>query len=238
MTAPRFDRPVTLRSVVLAVPVLVACLAFEGNATQATVASVPVTLQSAVPLDQVTDIGAQPLALLAKFPQAGPSMAGFVAKVLAAQPSVVDAILSIVNDTSPQQASAIGAGLVRGLRAVSGKHEGLARSITEKVMRSDNLWLKSTFLAIGPQGYRAGPLVMSENVPPAVPRDLIGGEELPLYKGRVGPDEEKGIFWVDEKTKNTSEYYDFDPKNRHGMIVALLASDAPSNGAVSTSPTN
>jgi hypothetical protein len=81
VVAPRVNalRPDTL----LVALALAIALAAAKPAHAQTAASV------ALPLEQVSDVKAQPLSVLAKFPQAGPAMAQYVAQVLRRQPSVV-----------------------------------------------------------------------------------------------------------------------------------------------------
>jgi hypothetical protein len=191
-----------------------------------------------MPIELTNDIKGQPLSILAKFPRAGPSLAGFVAKELAKQPSVIDAILSIIPDTSPEQASAIGAGIVRAVRSIAAKNPGLVSQISEKIIRSENVPLKTTFFALGPRKITyasAGPSL------PVSSHSLVGGggavgESLPLEKARLGAPDAPYVYPyrldVVEKIGNGLD------KERIGMIVALVASDAGGNGAVSTSPTH
>jgi hypothetical protein len=199
----------------------------------------PAVIGSTTPLEKITDIRAQPLALLAKFPSAGNALASYVAKIIAKEPPLIDSILSIISDTSPEQASAIGAGLVRGVRAMSGKQAASARAISGKVMKSDNMWLKTTFHAIGPHYGTNTDAVMADLVEPEELKTAVVGDELPGSGSRLGPTKKKDLFGADDSLsrKKYGESKAFEVLNRDGMIVAIIASDASGNGAVSTSPT-
>lgn len=199
----------------------------------------------ATPIENVTNIRAQPLALLAKFPDAGPDMARFVAQQLTQQPGAVDAMLSIVKDTSPQQASAMGAGMVRAVRNLSAKQPAAARAISEKIMRTDNKWLTTTFVSLGPRYQGNEPFVAPAMLPP---RELV---TMDMGTGmgaawRVGPAENQTLTNWDPNSNDENKkcpynsYYYMNGGCRAldgGMIVAIIKSDAPHNGAVSTSPT-
>ena len=212
-----------------------------GGLAHANVDTLSLTAAPAVPLEQATDLKSQPLAVLAKFPDAGPAMARFVARAIARQPGIVDAILSIVPDASPQQASAIGAGMVRGVRTIEAKQPATARVISEKIMKSSNTWLRTTFAALGPHyaPTEAGASMMASIMPtPSQPMEV--GSELPVEKSRIGPTHQGDMIgqneWVDEdKCPFVSIGYDYT--SCRGTIVAVVVSNASSNGAVSTSPT-
>ena len=194
-----------------------------------------------IPLEKVMDIKAQPLAVLAKFPEAGPAMARFIAKLLVGQPSVVDAILSIIPDTSPQQASAIGAGLIRAVRAMGRDQSATVRAIVDKVMHSDNLWLKTTFGAIGRSNGMSGTLVQYELIPPGPLGGASVGSALAEGYGRVGRREDvvsQGGNNLRKVQRCSSRVENSEMLECRGMIVALVLSDAANNGAVSTSPTH
>lgn len=212
--------------------VLLALTGFSGRQALA-LDGVPAVIGSTVPLEKVTDLKSQPLALLAKFPDAGNAMARYVAQMLHHDPSLVDSILSVVRDTSPEQASAIGAGLVRGLRAFGAKQPNLSRAITEKVMKSDNLFLKTTFHAIGPRYSGSSAVAMADKLPPPPRSSLTVGEGLPDLKSRIGPENLSEL--VGEQVLELKDDSALVPED--GMIVALMLSDASRNGAVSTSPT-
>ncbi len=189
------------------------------------------------PLEQATDVKAQPLLLLAKFPKAGPGLAHFVAETLAKQPSAVDAMLSILPDTSPEQASAIGAGVVRALRSLMRKEPELIKQITDKVERTENVAFKTTFYAIGPRGSGKVPSFSRIEVSSIVGSNLgVGGTSAPSDKSLIGDGKQDydSAFNHNPLNKNGDGLDFFN----HGMIVAIIASDAPTNGAVPTSPIN
>ena len=195
-------------------------------------------------IENATNIRAQPLALLAKFPDAGPAMARFVAQQLTQQPAMIDAMLSIVNDTSPAQASAMGAGMVRAARMIAARQPSASRAITEKVMRSDNKWLTTTYASLGPRYNGSGVFVAPAGLPP---REALAGADMGEGIGaawRMGPAENVN-YAAPESSGNTPNggqkcFYDADgylDSHCRGMIVAVMKSDASHNGAVSTSPT-
>jgi hypothetical protein len=196
----------------------------------------PAAARDILPIEQVKDIRSQPLALLAKFPTAGPAMVRFIAQELLRDPTAVDAVLSIVPDTSPDQASAIGAGLVRAVRAMGASQSKLAELISQKVLRSENLWLKTTFAALGPAYKADRPLER----PALALRSVYDAEEIgtPLAnnKAPVGPSYEGFMFGREGAGPRGDGLQAGLVK--YGTIVALLNSDAGKNGAVSTSPTN
>lgn len=195
------------------------------------------SIAAPTPLEKSDDVKAQPLLLLAKFPKAGPALARYVAQALAKQPSIFDAILSILPDTSPEQASAIGAGVVRALRTLAEKQPALVKEIVSKIARSNNLAFKTTFFAIGPRNP-----TMAEHYAMILPPEtgLLAeeiGEKLPGNQGRLGsePVSANGagnILRNQEVHISDAEYF------AHGTIVALISSNAASNGAVPTSPTH
>ena len=203
-----------------------------------------IATDTSIPIVNATDIKTQPLALLAKYPEAGPAMARFVAQQLTQQPGAVDAMLSIIKDSSPQQASAIGAGMVRAARNLSAKHPASARAISEKVMRTDNQWLRTTYTSLGPRYSGNAVFAAPADLPP---REAVATGEMGLGLGgawRVGPVQNNNYPGANGD-QNANEIiktclYDstgyVDPHCR-GMIVAIIKSDAGHNGAVSTSPT-
>lgn len=199
----------------------------------------PAELKVAPSLEQTNDFKSQPLAILAKFPDAGTAMARFVAQAVMREPVIADAVLSVVADSSPQQASAIGAGFVRAVRALAAKQPEIARAIARKIMSIENPWLKTTFFALGPT-YSNAALTMPPNLPPPAMRMLQVGDELPTYESRLGPI--KRQEWIRHRESETRRVIGAKSEGigdtyAYGMIVAELTSDAPSNGAVSTSPT-
>lgn len=189
---------------------------------------------SPVPIEKA-DIGSQPLSLLARFPEAGAAMAQYVAQALTRAPALVDAILSVIDVASPQQAAAIGAGLVRGVRVMEANNPSArsTRVVAEKVSKSKNVWLKTTFGALGPSYSSNAPLILPDPIPPVQPNYMYVGTELPDAVGKVGPND------IEELTplKRIVLSGDSNFLTRHGMIVAIMASDDDNNGVVSTSPT-
>jgi hypothetical protein len=207
---------------------------------------IPALATVAVPLEQATNIKAQPLAILSKFPSAGPALARYVAQILAKEPATLDAMLSIIPDTSPEQAAAIGAGMVRALRTLAGKQGDAAHAFSFKILQSENPWLKTTFMAIGPRG--AGSLsVGGYSVRPDAPYPTANnaggggpiGIAMAIDESRVGPSRVSGSG-ATARGMFTKDAFDSQLNRdltRYGMIVAIIESDAPSNGVVSTSPT-
>lgn len=191
----------------------------------------PAPVAASVPavLEQATDVKAQPLLLLSKFPKAGPALARYVAEAISKQPDIIDAVLSILPDTSKEQASAMGAGVVRALRMLSAKKPSLVKEIVAKIERSDNVAFKTTFFAIGPRN--PGKLERYEIIVPPANNLLVGqlGDSLPLKRGRLGVDEAGGRSYPNPIRADNGFF-------SHGMIVAIIASNAANNGAVPTSP--
>lgn len=187
-----------------------------------------------IPLEKVSNIKSMPLALLAKFPTAGAEMARYVADIVSKQPSIVDAIMSIMDTASPAQASAIGAGIARSARAMEAKGANV-NGISGKVLKSENAWVKTTYRAIGPGYVEGAPFIMPAAIPPAPLQNVYVGDELPDYASRVGPAYyNPPAGW----RQGTVSKADNNPLTRRGMIVAIMASDKDKNGAVSTSPTH
>jgi hypothetical protein len=203
-------------------------------------ANVEASIPAPATLDQATDIKAQPLAMLYKFPAAGPALAKFVAENIVRDPSAIDAILSVGKDASPQQASAIGAGLVRGVRVIAVRQPKLANAIAAKVAGSDNLWMKTTFVALGANYSTAGASLIASQLPL-----LSGGGGSVDGIGSVLSPEKARVRKYDEfaanpvrGTLNNSSISDAERMEKErGTIIAILASDAILNGATSTSPT-
>lgn len=216
------------------------------------ISTVPATIGSMIPIENATNIKAQPLAVLAKFPEAGPAMARYVAQLLVDNPSVIDALLSIVSDASPQQAAALGAGLVRGVRALEAKESGGSQSIAEKIIRSENRWLKTTFQALGPSysANTAGTVILPP-VPPPVLNTASVGTTIQGSRARLGETRRFGPPLGDVRGSTEKKFgaaaalpptapFDTEVLTTRGMIVAnlvnTLKADAPASGAVSTSP--
>jgi hypothetical protein len=218
---------------------MVAILTLSPRAEAQTLPNMPVP---SLALEQVDDIKAQPLALLAKYPKAGPAMARYVAQALMREPASVDAVLSIIPDTSPEQAAAIGAGVIRAIRGLAAKQPTVIAVMTRKVMLSDNLWLKTTFMAIGPRGATRPPassIDWSDGRPFSTTDNAGGGgnigEELAQEKSRVGPSLYSDLTPTLSAENENSSQLNSDI-TRYGMIVALVSSDATENGFVSVSP--
>lgn len=201
----------------------------------------PAYASLSVPLEEATDIQAQPLALLARFPQAGPAMARFVAAIVIRQPQMVGAILSVIGDTSHAQASAIGAGLVRATRVIAAKQPDQARAIAAKIMQSDNIWLKTTFSALGLR-YAVNTTLLRPPPLPAVPlarREV--GTQLAADRARLGPSPHYDGIMSDNRAAVVVPFElleQLELINQHDILVASVASEASVNGAVSTSPTH
>ena len=219
---------------------------FSRSPPPAIAQELPALATVGVSLEQASDIKTQPLLLLSKFPSAGPALAKFVAQALAKEPEAVDAVLSIMPDTSPEQAAAIGAGMVRALRAMGNASGELARNVTYKVMMSDNKWLKTTFSAIGPRSNGTLPSGKSYMVGaldhyPAMRNAGGGGAAIgsPLANDewRVGPSVVTNLGGDFERLVDGLETQENARFTRYGMIIAIIKSDGPSNGVVSTSPT-
>lgn len=209
----------------------------------------PVRLNLSVPLEKVTDIKSQPLALLAKFPQGGAPMAAYVAHIVANDPTAVDPILSVVKDASPQQAAAIGAGLARASRVIATTQPGLTQSISEKVGRMESASLKVTYQAIGTDHlstfYAESPPPLAGNplpsesreaerisVAPTPSRSLVGAQVTLTPANGAGESEGAALLPpIGPPIAETAVLH-------NGTIIAILASDASSSGATSTSPTN
>lgn len=263
------NAPVTARPFFL----LLAALTIAAPHAPARAQSIPAVMGSMVSIENVTDFKAQPLALLAKFPEAGTAMASYVARMFSREPGMIDSLLSIMDDTSPQQATAIGAGLVRSVRAIENKNPTTARMIANKISQSSNLWLKTTFSALGPHySANALPSAPARLLPAPLSTATVG---LPLgdFEARLGSRLRSGCGTVgrslsvndrldplsinradaldpivldadgygvycapDGSDKKQITARDTDPFSR-GTIVAMVDSDARSNGAVSTSPT-
>lgn len=211
------------------------CVALALCFAGATVTRAAPLTESVTPLERATNVKAQPLLLLAKFPNAGPGLAQYVAQAMAKQPGIFDAILSILPDTSIPQASAIAAGVVRALRGLVAKEPALVKEIVAKVQRSNNVAFKTTFFAIGPQNILPTPHFASI-VPDANPL-MVGqmGEPLPIGQGRMGHEAEKLVYG--EQTSSTNQMSDNEYFSS-GTIVALISSNAASNGTGATSPTH
>lgn len=225
----------------------VATLMALGGTALAAVEKAPST--PSIPLEQVTDIKAQPLAVLAKFPEGGPPMATFVAQAVTADPSTADPILSVADDASPQQASAIGAGMVRAVRALEKKQPAAARAIADKTMKSNSIRVKVTFSAIGSNLVTTVALKKSDVLPPLpTSKPTVTRPEAKTHADasahRINRPvagtrtQQNGLL----ETKNTINHTHTDPSKTvilpsNGTMVAVLASDAVRNGAVSTSPT-
>ncbi len=240
--APRFRG---LRSILSGLA-LVAVFVIAAPAISQEIKALP-TL--GVELEKTTDIKSQPLALLSKFPTAGPGLARFVAETLLRAPDAADAVLSIIPDTSPEQAAAISAGIVRAVRAFGSKHPDIVNMLKYKIMQTDNAWLKTTFRAIGPQGVAKPPatdLVAFDSYPFPTADNAGGaggaaqlGDKLEDELGRAGPS------IITDRNATLIGNRDMAPflsplnndLTRYGMIVAIVTSDAGDNGAVSTSPT-
>lgn len=193
------------------------------------------------PLDQSADFKAQPLAILSKFPKAGPALASFVADLVSKQPQVMEAIISVIEVATPEQASAIGAGMVRAARTLLKSNPQIVRLMEHKISNSENLWLKTTFRALGysyiSNQYVSPPLIkpteLSKNpIGTTIKHEKSELSDVESYRKnslRVPADNaERGIAGNDFKSIFSG----------YGTIVAIIVSNASNNGAASTSPTN
>lgn len=207
-------------------------ITLSGHASHAE--GTPTVIGTQPILEQVTDFKAQPLAILAKFPDAGSALAGFIAKLAVDQPGIMDAVLSIVETSSPEQASAIGAGLIRACRVLVKRNPELVQSLTKKILQSDNRWLKTTFMALGLNYNFSVHFVSPPIVSPAALSTVEIGSIPILVEGRIGPQQKTTITPIPLSPKSPENV----ERIRHGMIVAVIRSGPSENGAFSTSPTN
>ena len=219
---------------------LCGALATLGNIAQANNQAMPIYKPAPITQKEMTLLRSEPLSLLAKFPEEGPEMAQYVARAIVSDPSLVDPILSIAGDTSPEQASAIGAGIARGARIVGLKRPRTARVIADKVMMSENLRLKITFQAIGPSYIEN---LDSKTPDPILPAPLSSNEvgtSMPNYKSKIGPEKQEDLIIMPEE-----EVHENDPMRATSgrilfsniLLTNIINSDASHSGAVSTSPT-
>jgi hypothetical protein len=211
--------------VVLATLCLLPPLALAQTASSIAASITPPTLAK-------LDIKAEPLSLLAMFPQGGPKMAQALAKAIRSEPSLIDRVLAIADDTSPEQASAMGAGLVRAVRALSTRQPAAAGSIIKKVLASTNLRLKTTFFANGPRNLMRSTLILP---PPIQPSTTIveGSLGTPLANSKLGVGKPSSA-----PTVAPLEIDGMNQITRNGMILAAIGSDEQTNQVVSTSPIN
>jgi hypothetical protein len=201
---------------------------------------------------ELTTLRTQPLSLLAQFPDGGAPMARYVAQAVASDPRVVPPMLSVANDTSPEQATAMAAGMVRGTRSLEKKQPKTARAIANQVMQSSNLQLRTTFKALGPQPLRSGefafaipePLMRSPlTIAPANEPDLSLESKREALFSRTDFIDRTDTIPIDTERFITQEAEEKERFITYAAIAAsspitpVIASDAPSNGAVSTSPT-
>ena len=212
----------------------------------------PVHISSA----ELANLRAQPLSLLAEFPEGGALMARYVAQAVAADPKVVPPILSIANDTSPEQAAAIGAGMVRGARALQAKQPGVARSIAAQVMQSSNARVKTTFMALGPKPLGSGEFAFT--IPPLLPPASLGDSSstnafFNRESGLIVPNPIDDTIVLGDRNQPNAQAapsdtdradlaaVENDMRLRYVIVEASIAhsiaADAASSGAASTSPT-
>ena len=197
---------------------------------------------------ELTTLRTQPLSLLAQFPDGGAPMARYVALAVVSDPRVVPPMLSIAGDTSPQQAAAMGAGLVRAARALEAKQPKTSAAIANQVNKSTNPQLKTIFQALGPKPppndqfafTMPEPLVNSPlTLAPAdngVLPPSSSTESSRIESSVVRKDGEAET--IDHKESNLlNPNSDEDAGLRYTAIATAIVNDARRNGAVSTSPT-
>ena len=201
-----------------------------------------------IPTSVMAEIRSQPLSLLAKFPEGGPAMAQFVARAVSQDPSLATPMLSVAKDSSPRQAAAMGAGLVRSARALAATKPEASRAIANQVMKSDNLRVKVIFQAMGPSISAYDALTISATIPPKPPNTNPVGSALPQDIGNnfflndppsINP-QDIAQRVVEVRTNNTDNYPAGTSNNEAlftPTMLGVIVSDAVSNGAVSTSPT-
>lgn len=189
---------------------------------------------------EISRIQAEPGVLLKRFLEGGPKLADYVSRAVITDVSLADPIFSITADATPQQASAIGAGFARAARALGGKQPKVALAISEKVRRVESTRLKITFYAIGPS-YAVN---FAPKLPDLIPYAELTSPEIGLSlsggKSRLGiPRETVLAYGVDFGSEGNiaATANGHDILGQDTMFVAILSSDAPKNGAVSTSPT-
>ena len=132
--------------------------------------------------------------------------------------------------------------MARAARMLSKKHPQKVRDIIDKVRRSGNPRLQITFLAIGPS-YKtlADPKLPDIVLPPTLDTQSFG-IELPEYKSRIGPPRADDLTADRRNRKYPQDGILSEQDERRVLIedaflAQTLISDAPKNGAVSTSPT-
>lgn len=149
--------------------------------------------QTPITKEQIEQVRNSPKALLDKFPNGGPGLASQVARLVVADPTLVEPILSTTPDMTPPQASAVGAGMARAARTLSARQPAVSKAIKQKVEEAGSRRMQTTFRAIGPDN-KALEAARVPDLQPLLPlysQDV--GQELPLGISKVGPNQEFGL---------------------------------------------
>jgi hypothetical protein len=112
----------------LAVPIVAFSLAVGGTPAMAE-ALTPAAVQQFL---------TNPSALLAQFPNGGQPLSAQIRDLLASNPATLDAILALLKNASPDQASAIGVGLGQAAELLVHSDPDLATKIQTAVVQSAN----------------------------------------------------------------------------------------------------
>lgn len=202
----------------LLVPLLLLVFATCADASRNIVRALNLSPISAVEIEHVRT---QPLSLLSKFLDGGPPMAQYVSRLVQADPSLVDSILSVSDQATIVQAPAIGAGLARAARVIKEKQPKQVNDIIKKTMLSQNKSLKITFKAIGPKFNQNLALEMPDLIqrPPLEERDV--GEFLPIERSRLGETGIDGPDVIRNSDETKEEAQGLIIETREGIIAAV-----------------
>jgi hypothetical protein len=186
--------------------------------------------------EELNQLRRNPGSVLNEFPKGGPKMAKYIARVAMADPKLIESMVNATELASPDQASAIGAGLARAARLLSGDQ---LSNINNRAFNARNINTRITYKAIGklygPQDRAIlKPVEIGFWDGAAGGTDLYGNE-LQATVGSNNDFFQQGSLQNSFFEENFKSFDDFFESPQ--AAASFVASSAEDNGAFSTSPT-
>lgn len=193
--------------------------------------------------DRLAELNRDPETLLTDYPNGGPKLASEVARALVADPAMAEKMMPLVDQATPEQASAIGAGMARAARYFSYNQPDISAQIARLAESSENLRFKLTFRAIGPDYQRFAMRIIPPPVNVIRPAGMPIGTEYSFRHSNRGVIPPQPLFPLAEEQQRRKRLREkrsnnfsplFDPA---GPIANFIAADVAVKRAKSTSPT-
>lgn len=104
--------------------------------------------QQAMPADAIQQFLSNPSGFLAQYPNGGPQMSKVVRDLVASDPKTLNALIGLLSQANPDQASAIGTGLGQVALMAVGSDQDFANQIQTLVAQSGNTGALVAFSAV------------------------------------------------------------------------------------------